>query len=82
MMDMQTNTEKEQKTLKWHYDKTNQQWYVNNTPEGYDYLIDKVDKNAFTLTVVFSTPHYADLVDHTFSKLKSAKTVANLIENG
>ena len=67
--------------LKWKYDSKFKQWFINDSAERYDYTITKLDNKAFVLEAKpcgFINP----TIEHTFSKLKSAKQVAELIENG
>ena len=67
--------------LKWKYDSRNKEWFVNDSPECYDYSIKRIDKKLYTLEAKLVGMVYPT-VEHTFNKLKSAKQVAELIENG
>ena len=65
--------------LKWEYDKVNEEYYTMLPDYEYEHTITKVGDKAYKLVVNYQAPQW-QMLEHTFSKLSSAKQVANLIE--
>jgi len=67
--------------LKWKYDQRNEEYYTMLPECEYEHTITKVGDKAYKLEVSYQCPKW-QMLEHTFSKLGSAKEVADLIENG
>lgn len=67
--------------LKWNYDKQYDEYYtLSKDNNEYIYDIIKCGRNAWCLEVQYANS--TTMLEHTFSKLKNAKLVAELLENG
>ena len=58
--------------MKWKYDVRHKQWWVKDM----HYVIEKTDDGQYKLSL-----NYCNIIGR-FNKLKSAKIVAELLENG